>query len=438
MAENIPGKPVKKVLILAYSFPPVGGGRVRRVMKFVKYLPFFNWQPVVLTVKNPQVGVYDHTLLGGLNGDVAIIRTPSLEPNRAFHKGRQYGSKSKIVLNLLYKIKTSIFIPDTRIGWIPFAVLNGISVIKKQRIDVIMVIAEPFSSFISGVILKFFTRKPLVLDFRDEWSENNKCVFKEKGFLVKKAEELLEAMCVRYADCVISVTDGIIDRFRRRYEGSKDKFTCITNGYDPDDFKDLGEPINKNNIFTISYAGALYERRIPKYFFEAAASLVEDYPELKKIMRINFMGEITPEVKNSLENSAAKEIIQVVGFLNFKDALKEMKSSDVLLYVEDEVDNSCDILPAKLFEYMGIRRPVLALVRDGIAKDVVLKSKIGLAVNPKDIGQIKNALFNLYQAYYKNKDKFQPEDDFINRFHRKDLTKKLAMNLDFLYERNKQ
>ena len=66
---------LKKVLLISYLFPPVGGPGVQRALKFAKYLPEFGWDPVVLTVKAINYSVYDPSLLKELSSEVEIIRT---------------------------------------------------------------------------------------------------------------------------------------------------------------------------------------------------------------------------------------------------------------------------------------------------------------------------------------------------------------------------
>ena len=149
MDEKVQGKSMKKVLVIAYTFPPVGGGRVRRVLKFVKYLGEFGWMPTVLTVKKPVVPAYDHRLKEEIPADVEIVRTASLEITSKA-KGFLKGEAGKGILSRICdKIRWFVFIPDTRIGWIPFALLKGLFLIKKKKIDVIFAMGEPFSSFLT-------------------------------------------------------------------------------------------------------------------------------------------------------------------------------------------------------------------------------------------------------------------------------------------------
>ena len=79
--------PLHKVLVIAYYFPPLGLSGVQRTLKFVKYLPQFGWQPIVLTVTPTGYFAQDPTLLDELDGlNIEIIRTGSLDPNRFLKK----------------------------------------------------------------------------------------------------------------------------------------------------------------------------------------------------------------------------------------------------------------------------------------------------------------------------------------------------------------
>ena len=68
-------KQSKKVLIIAYLFPPIGGGGVQRALKMAKYLGSFGWEPHILTVEPEYHVSLDHSLLNQLPDGVSIHRT---------------------------------------------------------------------------------------------------------------------------------------------------------------------------------------------------------------------------------------------------------------------------------------------------------------------------------------------------------------------------
>lgn len=134
----------KKVLIIAYYFPPLGMGGVQRITKFVKYLPSFGWEPYVLTVKNIVYPAKDYSLLGEISAEVKIIRTGSFDPLRIpfviksifgkKHSLDQYHFKKSVAGS---KFTTWIFPLDNKAGWIPLALRKGLRLHKKEKFDLI-------------------------------------------------------------------------------------------------------------------------------------------------------------------------------------------------------------------------------------------------------------------------------------------------------------
>ena len=71
----------KKILIITYYFPPSGGAGVQRWLKFVKYLPQFGYEPVVLTVNEKEASYpqIDESLLNDIPDNVRVERTHTRE-----------------------------------------------------------------------------------------------------------------------------------------------------------------------------------------------------------------------------------------------------------------------------------------------------------------------------------------------------------------------
>src|SRR5690606_22361968 len=123
----------KKVLIITYYWPPAGGPGVQRVLKFAKYLPEFGWEPIILTVKDGEYPAYDKSLIQDVDPDLKVFSTRSLEPFKIYKALSGQKSNSSIdnyvlknekpgLLPKIFKwIRFNLFIPDARLGWIPFA-----------------------------------------------------------------------------------------------------------------------------------------------------------------------------------------------------------------------------------------------------------------------------------------------------------------------------
>jgi hypothetical protein len=151
---------MKKVLMVAYHYPPIGGGGVFRTLKFTKYLPQFGFRPYVLTVKNSMYTSKDLTLVKEIPPEVRILKTFSFE-HRLLRASR-----------LLNIDPGWFFVPDVNVGWLPFSVRAGTKIIKQENIDVIYATAPIWTSLLIGCFLKKKTKKPLVVDFRDPWTIN--------------------------------------------------------------------------------------------------------------------------------------------------------------------------------------------------------------------------------------------------------------------------
>lgn len=434
MVKELQDKHLRKVLIIAYSFPPMGGGRVRRVLKFSKYLKDFGWTPVILTAKRHVASVFDEGLLNELPEDIKIFKALCLEPTshlkdrirRSNNSKRSFFSFRGIIARFFTKFKWWVFVPDTRIGWIPFAVMSGLRIVRREKINVIMVIGEPYSSFFSGAILKLLTKKPLILDFRDEWAQLNRYFFPDKPSLVKVIERRMERFVIGCADKVISVTDPIINTFKNTYPCWADKFICISNGFDPDDFRGLSAQRTPDGKFIITYAGSLYALRSPASFLNALEWLHRHEPAIAEDIRVVFIGTAEPDILRLLDGYREKGWVVFADFMKYQEVVRCLSQSDLLLYIQDQAQIGGRFLPAKLFDYIGVKRPILALAGDGVVKDTIERLNCGLTVSADDAVQIALALKQLYGLHKSGKLVFQINEDYQMQFNRRELTRKLA------------
>ncbi|MCI0408957.1 MAG: group 1 glycosyl transferase, partial [Acidobacteria bacterium] len=170
----------RRVLFVAYQFPPVGGVGVQRVTKFVKYLPGYGWGTSVLTVANPSVPLIDQALLGDIPEGTLIRRARTWEP-RYWMKAMVAAEKSAAVegglvrqsRNVIRRTANLLLQPDPQILWVPPAVREGRRLIADVPHAAIVASAPPFSTFLVGRILARKSSLPLVLDYRDEWGLTN-------------------------------------------------------------------------------------------------------------------------------------------------------------------------------------------------------------------------------------------------------------------------
>jgi len=153
---------MRRVLMVAYYFPPVASVGVFRVVKFAKYLPKFGWNPIILTVRNHDLNMV------GVNPNFVRDRLDYVKVFRAFGVPLGWIAKAgRLRLNYRWFV-----IPDTFVGWLPFAVTAGKKIIEKENVDVIYATCPPPTNLLIGAMLKRKTGKPLVVDYRDLWVAN--------------------------------------------------------------------------------------------------------------------------------------------------------------------------------------------------------------------------------------------------------------------------
>ena len=400
---------MEKVLVVAYDYPPLGGGGVFRTLKFTKYLPRFGFKPYVLTIKTSTYHAWDPTLLKEVPPEAKIIRTFSLE-HKLFEKP----------FSVLRTTSKWIFTPDLNIGWLPFAVRRGKQVIEKEGIDVIYATAPIYTSLLIGCLLKRKTRKPLVVDFRDPWTQNVFIKYPTKFH--KRIEEKMEKFVLITADHIITATESMKLKLIEKYPFTKGKCTTITNGFDPEDFRGLVRR-PKGEKFTITFTGYLYGLRTGKYFLFAIKELVKEEKGLENKIQVVFAGPKSIETEQLAKRLGLQDMINFVGYVSHQESLKFMVDSDVLLLIIASEEPYT--YTTKLFEYLGTKRSILALIPpQGIAANLIKSTHSGVVVPPTDIKSTKQAILKLFQKWERG-DLGNLQSD-VSEYDRKVLTEKLA------------
>ena len=164
-----------QVLFIAYYFPPAGNVGALRAARWVKYLPEHQWFPIVVTAEPTYYELNDSSLLEGIPSHTRICRTKSIEP--AERRGFVATEKGGLLLShrmwwekLENYSRYHVLVPDVKVGWLPFAVREALSIIRGQAISAIVSTSYPYTAHLVGLILKLATRKPWVADFRDPWA----------------------------------------------------------------------------------------------------------------------------------------------------------------------------------------------------------------------------------------------------------------------------
>ena len=405
---------MKKALIVAYYYPPSGGGGVFRSLKFSRYLPEFDYKPYVLTVKNPLLSPKDPVLMNEIPLEATIIRTFSFE-HRIFRAPRHF-------LNISLKW---FFVPDENIGWLPTAVSKGSKLIKKNNIDVIFASGPVWTTFLIGYLLKKKTKKPLIIDFRDPWVNNSNISYPSK--VHECIEKKLEKTIMTQANYITVVSDLIKKDLIKRYPFVASKIETLTNGFDPEDFKNIAIK-NKNSKFTITYAGSIYGLRTARSFLIGLKELIIQNDDLEKNIEVLFVGNCGTETACLVKELQLEKYVKLRGQMSHKKCLEYLMSSDVLLLLITSKEN----LTGKMFEYFASQKPIIAISPiDGLASKLIRSINAGTVIPPRNIELVTKTILFYYNRW-RNEKLIQPPNYSANieKFNRKILTQRLSKIFD--------
>lgn len=418
-----------KVLFISYYFPPMGLSGVQRSLKFAKYLKQFNWEPTILTAGDTAYYAHDYELLKEAeNAELKIVRTEGSGPNQVGKK-KTVKIPREIIRKTLSNLSKFFFIPDNKIGWSNSAYKKGKELLSNEKFDIIYVTCPPFSSFVTAAKLKKEFDLPLIVDYRDLWF-GNQFSFMPTPYH-KMQHKKLEYESLKAADKVIVINRRIKERLIKQYQFlTFDDVVIYPHGFDPEDFE-KSVPIPKpHNKLILTYSGIFYENITPKYLIKAFKKLSQERPDIAANYELHFVGYFRKENQQLVNRLGLQEFVKDHGYLNHKDAIQRIISSDVLWMMVGETQSAETISTSKLFEYFGSRKPVLGCVPDGAAKTALEEYGASFIVPPDDIDAIMNSLIRINELYKKG-NLPTANEEYVNRHNRIKLTEQLAKQFQF-------
>ncbi len=411
---------MRRVLVISYLFPPMGGVGVQRTLKFVKYLRDFGWEPFVLAARPPRHGLRDESLLADLPQGVSVTRTRAIIPPQSL-PWRVRDFITRWILTI-----------DEQVGWLPFAQRAGLEIIRDHHIDLVYSTSTPYTAHCVARYLHAQTRLPWVADFRDPWVGNANLHFATPFH--RKFVESKERQVIQQADHIQVVSPPMAEAFTSRYDGlSASRLTCLPNGFDAQDFAHIQPAARAQDRFTLVYTGSFYAHgRTARSFLEAISSALQHGAIPRQALDIQLVGNLGNATLEWITELGLNDIVQTPGFIPHDQSLARLFSADVLLLIVGDAADSAGVYTGKLFEYLAAQKPILCLANGGVAADLVLKSRTGRVVPPEAVDQIKENLVEMYQAWKEGLLQIQPNQPLIQSFERKQLTERLAVIFDGL------
>lgn len=420
---------MKKVLIIAYYWPPAGGPGVQRWLKFVKYLPDFKIEPIVYVPENATYPIIDQDFVKQIN-NVTIIKQPINEPYKIasiFSKKETQTISSGIIKDqkkqsfiekILLYIRGNFFIPDARVGWVNPSVDYLSTYIKTNAVDAIITTGPPHSMHLIGLELQKRFAVKWIADFRDPWTSIG--YHKELKLTEKSAQKHkdLERQVLTNADAILTTSYTTKQEFA---EITKKPIHVITNGYD---VTHIEKPM-MDEKFTISHIGSLLSKRNPRILWKALKEILKENEQFRVDFQLQLIGKVSSEIVDTIKEFRLDTYLNLLGYVSHTEALKYQRSSQMLLLIEIDSYETQGIIPGKLFEYMAAERPVLAIgPRESDVEKIIKDTNVGKYFNYDDLDDVKKYILDCYLQYQQKNLKVYGMG--LQYFSRKKLTEKLA------------
>jgi glycosyltransferase involved in cell wall biosynthesis len=423
---------LRTILIVTVAYPPQPLVGALRPAGLEKYLPEFGWKCLVLTPayenREPASNVIETPYRDNLEMWKSRLR---LKSNFSLHKqlnvspetvsGRQ-SLPSKVITftrNLMGGF------PDDRGGWLPFAISAAMPVIEEKKIDAILSTALPMTCHRIAARLQDKAKVPWIADYRDLWNVDQNTLENRAG-LLGVLHRLYEKRLLSKASAITSVSSIMAEELAK-YERPVES---IENGFDEQSYP-APQP-TPDALFTIVHTGQLYSgRRNPRILFEGIAELISEQSINRSRVRVRFYGPTTGFEISMIAELQLEDVVEFCGVKPRPECLEIQRRAQILLLLTWSTATTAWVIPAKMFEYLGSRRPILMVggAREGAANAILKETNAGKFVEEKDA--LKRFLMDAYLQFESTGEvSYEGSADRVLQYSQRNMARRFAKLLD--------
>lgn len=397
------GSRPKRVVVIAYFFPPIATIGYQRPLRLCRYLREQGVETTVFAGHArfmPLPESPDTALNGLIPEGVKVRRIPSLHPVQwalnlrdallpkpktapsatGSGDGAKPGdsdAKSTVIAWVDALIKLFSF-PDRYSGWIvtvlPFLVAETL----RRRPDAIFVTGPPWSPLVLAYLVGRITGIPICLDYRDPWTLNPYHSGKPGLLRVWLEKKLLNS-----ARGIITNTAGMAECYAKAFPRIAPRIHPVYNGIDSATVREMERlraetPPRSDNHFRICHIGTLYRNRMPESLAGLLAKVAADWRGERDV-RFRFLGwlEDSGPISRAFEAQGCLHKLELPGQVGSAAAKREQVETDVLLLLQS---GTALQIPAKIFEYALTGRPIVCFT-DAL-------SETGRLIESYDLGKV--------------------------------------------------
>ncbi|MBK8848195.1 MAG: glycosyltransferase family 4 protein [Bacteroidetes bacterium] len=423
---------LKKALIITYYWPPAGGGGVQRWLKFSKYMRSNGWEPVIFTPDKPEIVAHDESLAKQIPEGIEVMRTPIWEPFHIYkfligkkqhekvYSGVLVENKKKSFMQTFSLwVRGNLFIPDAKKFWIAPSITYLKKYLATHNIDAIVSTGPPHSTHMIALgIKKHMPQLPWIADFRDPWTNVDYWSQLNLSAWAERKHHRLQAEVLRNADKVVTVSWSWAQDFVNL--NVRKDIEVVTNGYDHADFES-GDVV-LDGKFTITHVGSMNADRNPHVLWKALQNILKQNSELEKHIQIQLLGPLDNSVNESISSHGLDKFVTKVHFMPHREVIQRLCQSQVLLLPINNTPNVGGVLPGKLYEYLGAKRPIICITTTGTDSERLMRESGAADIcGYDDVPRMEQIVLSLFEKY-KNK-QLNSEPKGVEKFARQNLCK---------------
>lgn len=436
---------MRKLLFLAYHFPPLGGGGVQRSVKFVRYLPEFGYEPIVVTGTGGASDRWtpsDESLAREIGDGIEIHRVPGPEPE--IHRPGWAGRAERLL--------------DRRSEYTDWWVRGVVELGRRVGRDADLVFGElvPYQTSEAAARLSAELGLPWLADLQDPWALDEMWLY--PSGVHRRRDETRMRRVLASASAIVMNTPEATERVRRRFPELGPKLApAITNGFDEEDYAGP-EPERSPDTFQIAHAGYLHTEsgyavrrtrrlrgalggmpypdvdfltRSHVFLIEAIDRLIAAEPELAGTIELHLAGVVSPLDREIGERTG---YCRFHGYLPHDATVELLRSSDLVFLPMHDLPpgTRAGLVPGKAYEYLGTQRPILAAVPDGDARDILSAAGNASLCRPADVSCLAAAIREQIELWRTGAQRAVPDPEVTRLYERRYLTERLAGVLDAL------
>ncbi len=411
----------KRLLLISYYFPPCGGAAVQRWLRFLPFLVRAGWETHVLTTVGGDYPQLDESLLQSLPAELVIHRTPAPrlaglwnlflgQGSRLPHGDLSSSNHDPLLKRILIWVRLNLIIPDLRVFWNPSAYRKAKNVIQTRGIRTMITTGPPHSTHLLGLALRKSYHLKWIADWRDPWSSIHYLQLNPPSAISLRMHKYLESKVCASADLNLVISRHLLNSLPKGYK------LLLMNGFDLKEViraKEDAKRANADKItapgihhFLVSYVGQITAGQD----LDALLDILSCFRDCH-VLKVRFIGsDLSPEQRQSIDSQLGP-VAETIPYLPHQDAMMEMARSHLLLMMINRYEGFEGMLTTKLFEYLGVGVPILAIgPRGGEAEALINTYQAGLCVDRDGAATAKAWISDLYERFLQCKHVSNAED----------------------------